>query len=516
MTEPKKRILVTGGAGFIGSYLCEKYLGEGHEVICIDNLQTTGDTANIAHLIKNPRFTFMKHDIIEPFLPQKKVDWIFNFGCSGAPARYQFDPVHTLKTNIMGMLNALELARRDGARIMQASTSEVYGNPDVDPQPETYLGRVNTIGPRSCYDEGKRAAETLCMDYQRQYGLDVKIIRIFNTFGPRMDANDGRALTNFVVEALDNAPITMYGDGSMRRSFQYIDDLVEGIDRMMKKDGFIGPVNLGNPEAEMSMKELAETIVRMAGSESEISYGPPVADDPQMRRPDIALAEKKLGWKPHVPFEEGLQKTIDYFREAPRPAKKALVFATTYYPTMGPAEEALFALTQKMPDTEFHIVTTRFKRGLSRNETHGGNNHIYRVGFGMRADKFLLPILGFFTALKLERKHEFSFVWSVMASYGAIAPALLRLFHPKMNFLITLDPEEVSAHRSYLSPFYRLMFSGADSVYVSDPEQEARASLMTRAPERLLRADRANFVDQVRYTYASLLNKKSGKLDRPR
>ncbi len=304
-----ERALVTGGAGFIGSYLCEHLLNQGNEVICLDNF-FTGNKRNILHLMDNHRFELIRHDITQPILLE--VDRIYHFACPASPIHYQYNPVKTIKTNVMGTINMLGLAKRVKARIMLASTSEVYGNPQIHPQPETYWGHVNPIGPRSCYDEGKRVAETLMMDYYRQSRVDIKIIRIFNTYGPRMAVNDGRVVSNFILQALRNQDITVYGDGSQTRSFCYIDDLVDGIFRMMECENFIGPVNLGNPQ-EFTILELAEMVVDLTGSRSKIKFLPLPEDDPVQRQPDISLAQKKLGWEPKVPIEEGLVSTIRYF-----------------------------------------------------------------------------------------------------------------------------------------------------------------------------------------------------------
>lgn len=306
------RILVTGGAGFLGSHLCDRLVKEGNDVICVDNL-FTGKKDNIRHLIGNPYFEFIRHDVTQPLFVE--CDQIYNLACPASPVWYQRDPIYTIKTSIYGAMNALGLAKRTGARILQASTSEVYGDPSVNPQPESYRGNVNTIGPRSCYDEGKRAAETLFFDYYRQHSVDVKVMRIFNTYGPRMDVSDGRVVSNFIVQALNNQYITIYGDGNQTRSFCYVDDLIEGMIRFMNsRDGFTGPVNVGNPH-EYSIKELAVLIIKLTKSNSKLIYEKLPEDDPTNRRPDIALARKELGeWKPNIEIEEGLKKTIEYFR----------------------------------------------------------------------------------------------------------------------------------------------------------------------------------------------------------
>ncbi len=306
----RKRILVTGGAGFIGSHLVERLLGEGHEVLCVDNF-FTGNKENIVHLLDNPYFELIRHDIVFPLFVE--VDEIYNLASPASPVHYQYNPIKTIKTNVMGSINMLGLAKRVKAKILQASTSEVYGDPEIHPQPETYRGNVNTLGPRACYDEGKRAAETLFMDYHRQAGVRIKIIRIFNTYGPRMHPNDGRVVSNFIVQALQNKPITIYGDGTQTRSFQYIDDLIEGMLRMMDtEDSFLGPVNIGNPE-EYQIIDLARKIIDMTGSRSKLEFKPLPEDDPRKRKPDITLAREKLSWEPRVPLEEGLRKTIEYF-----------------------------------------------------------------------------------------------------------------------------------------------------------------------------------------------------------
>ena len=305
-----KRIVVTGGAGFLGSHLCKKLLDQGHEVICVDNF-FTGDKRNILHLMDHKMFELIRHDITFPLYLE--VDQIFNLACPASPVHYQFDPVQTVKTNIHGSINMLGLAKRTKSRILQASTSEVYGDPEIHPQTEDYWGKVNPIGPRSCYDEGKRGAETLLYSYRQQYDLDIKIIRIFNTYGPNMHPDDGRVVSNFIIQALKNKDITIYGDGQQTRSFCYVDDLIEGMCRMMNtEEGYWGPVNLGNPD-EFTMKELAESIIKLTGSSSKLTYLPLPQDDPKQRCPDITEARTTLEWEPMIKLEEGLKKTISYF-----------------------------------------------------------------------------------------------------------------------------------------------------------------------------------------------------------
>lgn len=306
----KKRILVTGGAGFLGSHLCDRLIEQGNDVICIDNL-FTGSKDNIRHLMGNPYYEFIRHDVTEPIYVE--VDQIYNLACPASPIHYQYDPIKTGKTSVLGALHTLGLAKRVHARILQASTSEVYGDPEIHPQPESYRGCVNPIGIRSCYDEGKRMAETLFFDYHRQHQVDIKVIRIFNTYGPRMNTHDGRVVSNFIVQALKNENITIYGSGEQTRSFCYVDDLIEGMIRMMNsRDGFTGPVNIGNP-GEFTMLELAQKIIDLTGSSSKIIFEPLPQDDPMQRRPVIDLAKKELSWEPTVNLEEGLKKTIAYF-----------------------------------------------------------------------------------------------------------------------------------------------------------------------------------------------------------
>ncbi|GAA4270088.1 UDP-glucuronic acid decarboxylase family protein [Hyunsoonleella aestuarii] len=307
----RKKILVTGGAGFVGSHLCERLLNEGNEVFCLDNF-FTGQKQNIIHLLSNPYFELIRHDVINPF--HIEVDEIYNLACPASPVHYQYNPIKTIKTSVMGAINMLGLAKRVNAKILQASTSEVYGNPLIHPQPELYWGNVNPIGERSCYDEGKRAAETLFSDYNKQNNVRIKIVRIFNTYGPRMHPNDGRVVSNFIVQALQNQDITVYGVGQQTRSFQYVDDLVEGMIKMMAtEDSFTGPVNIGNP-SEFTIVELAEKVIKMTGSKSKIVYQPLPSDDPLMRKPEISIAKKELNWTPNIKLETGLEKTIKFFQ----------------------------------------------------------------------------------------------------------------------------------------------------------------------------------------------------------
>ncbi len=308
------RILVTGAAGFIGSHLCDRLIGEGHTVIGVDNL-FTGDEANIAQLKNNPQFSFIHHDIVEPIYVEGVIDQVYNLACPASTPHYQSNPVHTIKTNTLGLINILGMARRHGARILQTSTSEIYGDPEVHPQVEEYWGNVNPVGPRACYDEGKRCAETLCFDYHRMHGMEIKVVRIFNTYGPRMAFNDGRVISNFVAQALQGEPITIYGTGQQTRSFCYVDDLVDGLVKMMNSEpGLTGPINLGNP-VEKNMSEMAEAIISLTGSRSAVVYRDLPVDDPRRRCPDITKASQLLGWKPTVDLKDGLQRTIANFRQ---------------------------------------------------------------------------------------------------------------------------------------------------------------------------------------------------------
>jgi len=306
-----KRILVTGGAGFLGSHLCDRLVERGHDVICLDNFFTS-QKSNVAHLLGRPNFELIRHDIIHPIWLE--VDEIYNLACPAAPGHYQYNPIKTIKTSVMGAINMLGLAKRCDAKVLHASTSEVYGDPEVHPQPESYRGSVNPIGPRACYDEGKRAAETLCFDYHRQNHVNIRVVRIFNTYGPRMHPYDGRVVSNFVRQALAGEDLTLYGDGSQTRAFCYVDDMIRGIMAMMEaEDDLTGPVNVGNPE-EFTIRQLAEMTVELAGSKASIREAPPVEDDPKQRRPDITLAQDRLGWSPKTPLREGLARTIEWFR----------------------------------------------------------------------------------------------------------------------------------------------------------------------------------------------------------
>ena len=511
----RKTIVIAGGAGFIGSHLTKKYLDEGHRVIVIDNLQTTWKPKNIERYFPHPNFLFLNKDIIDLIVIDEKIDWVLNCACAGSPTSYQFNPVHTVKTNTIGVMNLLELARKNGARFLQTSTSEVYGDPLISPQPEDYRGNVNTLGPRACYDEGKRVAETLCMDYHREYGVDVRIVRIFNTYGPNMDPNDGRAITNFVMNAVQGKDLVIYGDGTNTRSFQYIDDLVRGIDLMMQKQGATGPVNLGNPH-EMTVKEMAELVIKKVGSSSKLIYVSEATDDPKQRRPDIAYAKELLGWEPKTSLDEGLAATIAYFRAVEPPEKKVLVFATTYHPDMGPAEEALYKLSAEMPDTEFHIITTKFRKGVPELE-EVGTDKVHRVGIGSSIDKYLLPVLGFMKARKLNKQHNYRFVWSIMGSYSGFAALLFRLANKDSNLLMTLDDKELNRKgikMRFLTPIYKLILGKAETIYVSNIALAHGSELVKAFPKLTQAGDSKSFMNNVRYRYADIANKQEKKLGR--
>ncbi len=511
-----KQILITGGAGFIGSHLVEKYLNEGHRVIVVDNLQTTWKPKNIEQFFAHPRFSFIHGDIIDLPNISEHIDWIINCACAGSYTSYQFNPVHTVKTNTIGVINLLELARRDDAIFLQTSTSEIYGDPLEVPQREEYRGNVNSLGPRACYDEGKRVAETLCMDYHREFGVDVRIIRIFNTYGPNMDLNDGRAVTNFAMNAIHNKDITIYGDGSHTRSFQYIDDLVRGIDAFLRlPKGETGPINLGNP-GEVTMKELAELMKAMTNSSSRIIFTEGATDDPRRRAPEISKAKRVLGWEPKVSLREGLEKTIAYFRTQEPPEKKVLVFATTYYPDMGPAEEALFELSKQMPDTEFHIVTTKWKKGRLQIEDVG-TNRVHRIGIGSVLDKYLLPFFGFLKAHQLNKKHQYRFVWSIMGSYSGMAALLFRMINKETNLLMTLDDAEVNRKglkARFLSPVYKLILGKAETIYVSNIALAQGSKILENVPVVTPGGDAKSFMNKVRFAYSDIANKQEKKLHR--
>jgi len=410
-------------------------------------------------------------------------------------------------------MHALAYGKKYGARVVQASTSEVYGDPEVCPQTEEYRGSVSTIGPRACYDEGKRAAETLCMDYYREHNLDVGLVRIFNTYGPHMDPHDGRVVTNLITAALDGRPFTIYGDGQQTRSFCYVDDLVEGIIKMGNKNGFTGPVNLGNPN-ELPISDFADTVERIFGKPILRETRPMPTDDPKRRCPDVTLAKKELNWEPKVSLEEGLTKTIAYFKALPQSQKHVLVFAPTYFPHAGSAERALRELTQTMPETTFHIITTKFTpKNLSYEEME--NERIYRIGIGSYFDKFLLPIVGVWKAYELHEKYQFTFAWSVMASYGGLALALFKRMTKNVATLITLDEKEGGIGKSFAGVIATLLVRDADSSFISYSEDDKKKEIFSGVPIREVCGGQG-FAQQVRGAYISILNKKKDRLDAPK
>ncbi len=490
----KKTILITGGAGALGSVLASRYVGEGHKVIVVDNLMKTRDTQNIDHLIGKPNFQFIKHDIIEPIsFPNDKIDWIFNLACPVSVISLQVDPIHTMKTSIHGVINMLDLARAHGARILQGSTADIYGEMKDHPFIESDLGSVNSLSPRACYENGKRAAETLFIDHHRKYGTDIKIARIFNTAGPATQMTDGRIPSVFIYNALGNRDITIYGDGSATRCFLHVSDQIDGLDRLMKKDGFIGPVNIGS-DTEISVLELAKKIIEKTGSKSKIVFEKR-DDAPLFRRPNIALAKQELGWTPTKSLDMLLDDMIGHYRSIGLPESRILVFSTTYYPDAGLAEERLAQLAREMPETEFHVITSMFRRGLKRVERND-NVTIYRIGFGMRLDKYLLPFLGALKARELDRKLKFRFMWSLMASYGAFAGVILKMLGSKASFIIAHHASEL--YDGWKASVARYAETRADQVYQGS-EVESTNEL----------------IEQVRKNYQELTMKQEGKLVRP-
>lgn len=496
MTDKKLTILVTGGAGALGSVVCKRYLDEGHRVICVDNLMKTRDTQNINAFINHRNFRFIKRDILEPLdLPDEKIDWIFNLACPVSCISLQVDPIHTMRSCTEGVYNMLELARKHGATLLQASSADIYGEMGDHPFRETddYASNANSLSARSCYEKGKRSAETLLRDHQRIYGTDIKIARIFNTAGPHTQMTDGRIPSVFIYNALANRDIVIYGDGSATRCFLHVEDQVEGLDRLMRKKGFYGPVNIGSTE-EVTVKHLAEEIVRKTGSKSKIIYEK--ADDaPLFRRPDTTLAERELGWQPTRSLDDLLDDMIAHYKKIGIPEGRVLVFATTYYPDAGKAEERLAMLAQDMPETEFHVITAKFRRGLKSIERMD-NVTVYRLGFGLPIDKFLLPVLGAFKARSLNKKMRFRFMWSLMASYGALAGVILKLLGSRASFIIAHHASETySGWKQRLAAYAE---THADQMYSGEEMRETNG-----------------LIDRVRQHYKELTMKQEGKLVRP-
>ena len=495
--EEKKTILITGGAGALGSVMCKRYLDEGHRVICIDNLMKTRDTQNIDVLMKYPNFKFIKHDIIEPIdFSNEKIDWIFNLACPVSVLSLQVDPIHTMRSCVDGVINMLDLARKHGATILQASSADVYGEmKDNIPfrEGDETASNANSLSARSCYEKGKRAAETLFVDHSRIHGTDIKIARIFNTAGPHTQMTDGRIPAIFIYNALGNRDIVIYGDGSATRCFAHVDDQIEGLDRLMKRDGFKGPVNIGSDE-EITVLDLAKKIVEKTSSKSKIIFERK-DDAPIFRRPDVSLARRELDWKPEKSLDQLLDDMIAHYKNVGLPESRILVFATTYYPDAGLAEERLAMLASQMPETEFHVITTKFRRGLKRIERNE-NVTIYRLGLGLPLDKYMLPFLGALKARSLDKQLRFRFLWSLMASYGAIAGVILKVLGSKASFIIAHDATELySGWKQRVASWAE---KRADQVYQGS-EMEATNKL----------------IEQVRKNYQELTMKQEGKLIRP-
>ncbi len=482
-----KTALVTGGAGFIGSHLCEHLIKKGYKVICVDSF-FSGKKDNISQLLKNKNFVLIRHNIIYP-LKQKfySIDEIYNLACPASPTQYQFDPILTLRTSVDGTRNMLDLARKYNAKFLQTSTSEVYGDPLEHPQTEEYFGNVDPLGKRSCYDEGKRAAESLCKDYHEQYGVDVRITRLFNVYGPHMMFNDGRVISNFILQAILSDDITIYGDGKQSRSFMYIDDLLLAFDGIMSLPFTqVGwqPINLGNPD-ERTIGQLAEKIKTVANSKSKIVYFdydkiPSRLGDPQRRCPDITRARTILGWEPKVNFEQGLEKTITDFRKRLDNKTHLAVFLPSYYPIAGPAEKAVKDITGQLITYDFDLFVAKLKNDLKDQEIIGRAN-VYRLGFGNSFDKFLLPLLAAKKALSLNKKRDYQGAWGIMASYGSLAAVIFSIFSRKA-LMVSMYEGQIKEKRvirnKILKPFYRLIFKKAHYLQiVSDLTQQQLAWL---------------------------------------
>ncbi len=471
----QKTILITGGAGFIGSHLCDHFIKDGHKVICVDSF-FSGKKENIQHLLAHKNFRLIRHNIIYPIREKfDNLDEIYNLACPASPVQYQFDPILTLRSSVDGTRNMLDLARKYSARFLQASTSEVYGDPLEHPQTESYYGNVDPLGKRSCYDEGKRAAESLCKDYHEQYGVDVRIVRLFNIYGPRMMFNDGRVISNFILQAALGDDITIHGTGHQSRSFMYIDDLLVAFDRLMsvpqEKIG-LNPVNLGNPD-ERTIESLALDIKAVSGSQSNVVYLdysklPGRWGDPQKRCPDISRAKKLLDWEPQVGLEEGLKKTIADFKKRLEHKTHIIIFSTSYFPIEGPVEKALKGISGQMLGYEFDIIVAKLKKGLPTHENIDGVN-VYRLGGGSPWDKYWLPVLAPLKALSLHKKRKYQGAWGIMASYGSLA-AVIFSFFSRLALLVSLyegsSGQELALRRRLLTPFYRLIFKRAHYLQI--------------------------------------------------
>ena len=498
MSDTKKTILVTGGAGALGSYICKRYLDEGHRVICIDNLMKTRSTENIEAFLDNKNFKFIKHDIIDPIeFKNEKIDWIFNAACPVSCISLQVDPIHTVQSCTTGVINMLELARKHDAKILQCSSADIYGEMLDHPFIETDFGSTNTLSARGCYEEGKRIAETLFMDYHRKYGVEIKIVRIFNTAGPHTQMTDGRVPSIFIYNALAGRDIRLVFGGKTTRSFLHVEDQVEGMDRMMKTDKEItGPINIGNDSDEVTMQYVAEQAIEKTNSTSKIVYDK-LDDAPKYRRPNVTLARTLLDWKPTRSLDELLDDMIASYKRKGLPESRVLVFATTYYPDGGPAEAALLEMAEAMPNTEFHVVTSKFRKGLSAVENFN-NITVYRVGFGMKLDKYLLPFLGAKKALALNKKNKYRFMWSLMASYGGITGLVLKMLGSKASFIVARDTTE-QYEGSKLKQWIANKVETLSDAEFSDDDRKAKDT----------------FIGKLQDTYAELIAKQEGKLTKP-
>lgn len=486
MTEKNKTILITGGAGFIGSHLCNYFINQGHRVICVDSF-FSGKKENIKQLLANKNFVLIKHNIIYPLkLKEDKIDEIYHLACPASPVQYQFDPILTMRTSVDGTMNILNLARKYNAKVLYTSTSEIYGDPLEHPQKETYFGNVDSLGKRACYDEGKRSAECLCKDYNKLFGLDVRIVRLFNVYGPAMMFNDGRVISNFVLQALLGEDITIHGNGKQSRSFMYIDDLIAGFAKVMSADQKqigIGPINLGNPD-ERTMENLAIDIKNISGSNSQLVYLnyekiPERLGDPQQRCPDITKAKELLNWEPKIDFNFGLNKTIEDFKSRLNDRTKIIIFTPVYLPIAGPAEKAVAEITDRMLGYDFDLITTKFQPGLLTQEKIGKVN-IYRVGWGNKFDKYLMPVLAAAKAVNLNKKNNYAVGWGIMASYGSLA-ALIFSWFSRLAVLVSLYEDKIddsSWQRKWKMPFYKLIFRKAHRLQlVADLTEQQMAWL---------------------------------------
>jgi len=476
-------ILITGGAGFIGANLTKYLLDQGHEVVVVDNF-TSGKKENIKEFLENPKFKLIVHDIREP-LKLNGIDQIYHLASLASPDHYLFDPVATLETNVLGTKNILDLALENKAKILFTSTSEIYGDPQIHPQREDYFGNVNPIGRRSCYDEGKRAAETLFMDYHREYRLDIRIVRLFNVYGPKMSINDGRVISNFVFQTLNNEKITIYGDGTHTRSFMYVDDLLPALTKVMEQSEDIGPINLGNPE-EKTILELADNVREIMKSKRDFNFIKEdiIAgrmDDPKVRCPDIHRAQSLINWTPKIILSEGLEKTIDYFKEENKNKSKVLIFATSFYPLEGPAEKMVRKVVDRLGFWEFDVITAKLDSSLKSEESIN-NVNVYRLGNGSKLDKYLLPFLALSKARKLYKENNYKIIWSVMATYASFAGLLFSIFVKKLPFLITMDKNEkskrVQSKVEWIYPIYRLLFKKSHTVITFDQELKDKLDMI--------------------------------------